>query len=179
MTTDLSRLSVALVLASLFAATDVGCGSARNGDVYFDPAGHPPDVQASYAVFARRCSKCHSLARPLLADVDNLEHWDRYVARMVRQPNSGITRRDAGPILSFLYYYTTVVRARRAGGEETPESPAEADVEPRGEPSESVDETPPVSPSEEPPPTAVDVPPSAPPNEPVGPADGAAEVSDE
>ena len=100
-----------MVLVALLGSGFVGCGgSARNSERYFRAADHSPEVQDNFVVFARRCSKCHSLARPLVAGVTNVEHWDHYVARMVRQPGSGITPRDVQPILAFLYYYTLEVR---------------------------------------------------------------------
>jgi len=70
----------------------------------------PRDMRPSYEVFANRCSKCHSLARPLNAQVETMEHWERYVARMRRMPGSGINRRSAEEVLHFLHYYTTVIR---------------------------------------------------------------------
>ena len=39
-----------------------------------------------------RCSRCHTLARPLNAHITDPQHWIRYVARMRRQPGSGIDR---------------------------------------------------------------------------------------
>jgi len=71
-----------------------------------DPSTMPEDVRADYAVFAQRCSKCHSLSRPLTATITDDEEWVRYVNRMRRQPGSGITRADQVPILRFLHYYT-------------------------------------------------------------------------
>ena len=81
-------------------------------------ATYPPDVREAYSVFAAKCSKCHSLARPLNARVDDLGHWDRYVARMRRMPGSGISVRDERPILLFLHHYT-----RTRLGEEQPAPP--------------------------------------------------------
>ena len=91
-------------------AVAIGCGGTRNSETYFDPTEHSSEVQANFDTFARRCSKCHSLARPLVAGVTEVTHWDHYVARMVRQPGSGITPRDVPEILAFLYYYTLEVR---------------------------------------------------------------------
>ena len=65
----------------------------------------PEDVRASYDLFAQRCSRCHTLSRPLDANIDQLDHWRSYVARMRRQPGSGISHEDADQILVFLKYY--------------------------------------------------------------------------
>jgi hypothetical protein len=65
----------------------------------------PPEQQADYAVFAQRCSKCHSLARPLNSGITDDAYWRMYVEKMKRQPGSGITENDRAPILRFLHWY--------------------------------------------------------------------------
>jgi hypothetical protein len=72
----------------------------------------PPDLRGDYALFAQRCSKCHSLARPLNSGITNDEFWRLYVARMRRQPGSGISEGDTYYILRFLHWYST---SRQAG----------------------------------------------------------------
>jgi hypothetical protein len=81
----------------------VGCASNREG---LDPMQLPADTRGDYAVFARRCSKCHSLARALHSGIQEDSGWIAYVARMRRQPGSGIARSDVAPILRFLHYYS-------------------------------------------------------------------------
>jgi hypothetical protein len=76
----------------------------RRGD-RVDVSSYPPDIQAAYRVFAVRCSRCHTLARPLNARITDPQHWIRYVTRMRRQPGSGIDRSNADIILRFLLYY--------------------------------------------------------------------------
>ena len=66
----------------------------------------PADVQSDYAVFAQRCSKCHSLARPLEAGITEDPFWHMYVEKMRRQPGSGISQADTVPILRFLHWYS-------------------------------------------------------------------------
>ncbi|MCL2450527.1 MAG: hypothetical protein FWD17_16385 [Polyangiaceae bacterium] len=73
----------------------------------------PPDQRADYAVFAHRCSKCHSLARPLNSGITKDEYWRIYVERMRRQPSSGISAADTVPILRFLHWYSN---ADKEGG---------------------------------------------------------------
>lgn len=100
-----------LALAILIAA---GCASHREG---LDPLQLPPDTRSDYAIFARRCSKCHALARALNSGIQEDSGWIAYVTRMRRQPGSGITPSDVAPILRFLHYYTTSRQhpARRDG----------------------------------------------------------------
>jgi len=71
-----------------------------------------PDLRADYQVFAVRCSKCHSLARPLNSGITDDNHWDQYVARMRRQPGSGINQVNAVTILRFLHALAAAERER-------------------------------------------------------------------
>ncbi len=71
-----------------------------------DPATMPVEVQPDYALFALRCSKCHSLARPLTSGIEEDDYWVDYVARMRRQPASGISAEDTVGILRFLHYFS-------------------------------------------------------------------------
>jgi len=82
-----------------------GSSSTRYGD-RIDVSSYPQHVRAAYSVFAVRCSRCHTLARPLNAKIRDPEHWVRYVTRMRRNPGSGINQKDADTILQFLLYYT-------------------------------------------------------------------------
>jgi hypothetical protein len=102
-------------------------------------------------VFARRCSRCHTLARPLNAQIRDPQHWVRYVTRMRRNPGSGINPQDAELILNFLLFYT----AQREKDERAAEQPPQRDPEPRpGTAPASVDEpaAPDPSTNDEPPP---------------------------
>lgn len=85
----------------------LGCGGGGAG---LHPESLPTDLQTPYALFAARCSRCHTLSRPLNAPVHSTRHWELYVARMRRMPNSGINEADGREILRFLRYYTTVIR---------------------------------------------------------------------
>jgi len=103
-----SGLALALVL---LAGCSGGTRSRRPDGL--DVSNYPEEVQTAYGVFEYRCSRCHSLARPLNAEIDDAAFWADYVARMRRMPGSGINRRDADVILRFLTYYTD---HRESGG---------------------------------------------------------------
>jgi hypothetical protein len=66
----------------------------------------PPELQADYKSFTENCSKCHELDRPLRAHIDDVRHWDLYVAKMMRTAGSAISARESPKILRFLYWYT-------------------------------------------------------------------------
>ena len=92
----------ALVVSSALG----GCASTMEQTEGMDPSAVPPEEQADYAVFAQRCSKCHSLARPLNSGITDDGYWRMYVEKMKRQPASGITENDRAPILRFLHWYS-------------------------------------------------------------------------
>jgi hypothetical protein len=113
-----ATLTVSLGL-SLF-----GCrASVRHSDG-LEPSSLPAELRADYAVFAQRCSKCHTLARPLNSGISDDSYWVRYVAKMRRQPASGITQEDAAPILRFLHYYSVEQSRKNEKGEEKMELPS-------------------------------------------------------
>jgi hypothetical protein len=101
-----TRLLLLLAAMVLFA-----CGSRTEG---LDRAKVPEDIRADYDLFARKCSKCHSLARPLQSGITDDEQWVNYVNRMRRQPGSGITYDDQEHILRFLRYFAADLRAKQA-----------------------------------------------------------------
>ena len=109
MTTDASRASYRSVCLCLFVGLLIGIfscatSSIRHGDT-LDVSRYPDDIQAAYKVFAVRCSRCHTLARPLNARISDPKHWVRYVARMRLNSASGISAKDGETILRFLLYY--------------------------------------------------------------------------
>lgn len=116
------RTVVGSTLAIWLAALGAwGCASwAREG---LDPATMPTEVRPDYALFAQRCSKCHSLARPLSSGIDEDSYWVDYVARMRRQPASGISQEDTVGILRFLHYFS--MEEKRKNGKLPPEAAKE------------------------------------------------------
>jgi hypothetical protein len=113
---DRWRLFAGTVLA--VAITACASTPAREG---LNVTELPVHVRGDYVVFARRCSKCHSLSRALNSGIDQDRVWVDYVNRMRRQPGSGITRQDMEPILRFLHYYSLdqqrLKRARNASNQ--------------------------------------------------------------
>ncbi len=100
---------MANALGSLVCLTvaAAACHSSGGGGEGLDMSTLPAKVQADYAVFAQKCSKCHSLSRPLESGIKDDAYWAEYVERMRRQPSSGISPSDVVPILRFLHYYSS------------------------------------------------------------------------
>ncbi len=95
-----------------------------SGPATIDVSGYPAESQDGYKIFAQRCTKCHSLARPINADYALPDEWSRYVKRMMRKPGSGISKKDGKAIYEFLVYDSSVRKAdlieakKKAGGNE-------------------------------------------------------------
>ncbi len=117
----LAALGSLVVAAGALVAACAG-GYARSE--YLDPQPMPDDVRDDYAVFAQRCSKCHSLARPLNSGIVDDDYWAMYVARMRRQPSSGISEDDARVILRFLHWYSLEQKRQKAAREQAQGGPA-------------------------------------------------------
>ena len=69
-------------------------------------------VRKQYDIFAKKCTQCHSMSRPTSALINGktpvtgsrFEKRDikKYVIKMMRKPNSGISKSEAKSILRFL-----------------------------------------------------------------------------
>lgn len=73
-----------------------------------DVSKYPPDIQTAYQTFSKRCSKCHTLARPINAPYTSEDEWDRYVLKMMKKSGSVITPEDGQQIFEFLVYDSKV-----------------------------------------------------------------------
>jgi hypothetical protein len=112
-------------IAAVALLVGVACGASvfQRGEG-LDPAAVPPEQQADYAVFAQRCSKCHSLARPLESGITEDSFWRTYVEKMRRQPGSGISEEDTVPILRFLHWFSATQQPDAQPPNVQPESAA-------------------------------------------------------
>lgn len=64
---------------------------------------YPAEQQKNYKLFADKCAKCHTIARPINTTMTKPE-WERYVKRMMHKPNSGIGDSQGKSIYEFLAY---------------------------------------------------------------------------
>src|SRR5215472_8877468 len=83
----------------------------------YDTSQLPQALRADYELFAQRCSKCHSLARPLNSGISDDRFWRRYVEQMRLKPGSGISLADEERILRFLHFYSMEQQGRDATAE--------------------------------------------------------------
>ena len=97
----------------------VGKGKKQHLDVI----GFPAEQAKRYDLFKVKCSKCHTLVRPISAvrtgvtpvtgDPFDNRYVSKYVGKMMRKLNSGITRADAQEIAIFLVYLLELAEKQR------------------------------------------------------------------
>jgi hypothetical protein len=104
------------------------------GEAQLDVSKYPADIQADYKIFARRCSQCHNLARPLNSQYLQLTKeeqaaaktkepalfkdaklwqvsdtvWTDYVKKMQGKPGAIIRPSEFDKIVGFLVYDSKV-----------------------------------------------------------------------
>ncbi len=74
------------------------------GPAKIDVSKYPKDMQDKYKVFVKKCSTCHTLARPINSDFVLEEDWERYVKRMMRKSGTLISADEGKQIFEFLAY---------------------------------------------------------------------------
>ena len=78
--------------------------AADKGPSKVEISSYPKEVQDNYAVFASKCSKCHTLARPINTNLKP-EEWKMYVKRMMNKPDSGISPDQGKKVYQFLKFW--------------------------------------------------------------------------
>ena len=76
---------------------------ADKGPNFIDVTPYPPKMQEAYELFTRKCSRCHTVARPINSTFA-AEEWRKYVYKMMRKPGSGLNPKTAEEIIKFLIY---------------------------------------------------------------------------
>jgi len=75
------------------------------GPAKIDVSKYPADMQKKYKVFEKKCSSCHSLARPINCEFALDDEWERYIKRMMRKAGPSVISADDGKaIFEFLTY---------------------------------------------------------------------------
>ena len=78
------------------------------GPKTIDVSKYPKSIQEKYKLFSHKCTKCHTLARPINSDYALPQEWERYVKRMKNKPGSGISGDEAKTIYEFLVYDSSI-----------------------------------------------------------------------
>ena len=74
------------------------------GPAKIDVSKYPKDIQARYKVFATKCVKCHTLARPINCEFVLDDEWERYVKRMMNKSGTLISADEGKQIFEFVTY---------------------------------------------------------------------------
>jgi cytochrome c5 len=75
------------------------------GPAKIDVSKYPADVQKKYQVFTKKCSSCHTIARPINCEFALDDEWERYIKRMMRKAGPSLISADEGKqIFEFLTY---------------------------------------------------------------------------
>ncbi len=101
----LAAVLAGLALAAVAAEPEQAPPDPRDsGPDKIDVSGYPPEQQKRYPVFEKKCNKCHPVARAINSRF-NASEWKRYMKRMIRRPNAGVTDEQADEIYEFLKFY--------------------------------------------------------------------------
>ncbi len=94
-----------MVLALMAQQSNVALPQDKGTDK-IDVSAYPAEMQKDYKLFSSKCSKCHTIARPINTLMTR-DEWERYVKRMMHKPNSGIGDSQGKEIFDFLLYDQT------------------------------------------------------------------------
>ncbi len=86
------------------AALDPRILAYDKGPAKIDVSKYPKDMPETYKLFAKKCSTCHTLARPINSDFVLDEEWERYVKRMMRKSGTLISPDEGKQIFEFLAF---------------------------------------------------------------------------
>ena len=109
-----------IILTALFALVVAATADARikvkgrGAAMNFDPASIPEQFQASYELMSRKCVKCHTMERVVIAIQTGRapitsQPFDRasimaYGIKMMRKPNSDMSKKEIKEIVLLMNY---------------------------------------------------------------------------
>lgn len=99
----LLQIAVLVAPLSLAAQTSNVVLPQDKGPDKIDVTSYPAAQQAAYKLFSSKCSKCHTIARPINTMMKR-DEWERYVKRMMHKPNSGISDSQGKQIFEFVVF---------------------------------------------------------------------------
>ncbi len=85
-----------------------------------DVTSYPKEQQENYRTFAKTCSQCHTLARPINSPLIAREDWRRFIKRMYQRTKTStgtaIGAKDAKAAIDFLTYDAQVRKVKDKAG---------------------------------------------------------------
>jgi len=107
-------ITMLLVAATATAANAALKVMGRDDGMRLDASSFPAAMKANYEIFKVKCTKCHSLERSIVAIQTGVapisgQPFDRnairaYGARMLRKPDSGMTKADVKATVDLMDY---------------------------------------------------------------------------
>ena len=105
----LAALITLVVSASADARVKV---KGRGANMNFDPASLPPQSQATFEMMTKKCSKCHTMERtvvaiqtgraPITGQIFDRQAVKAYGIKMLRKPNSDMNKQDIREVVILL-----------------------------------------------------------------------------
>lgn len=86
--------------------------AADKGPQTVDVSAYPDEIKDAYKMFSTKCSKCHTLARPINSDM-TADSWKMYVKRMSNKPDSAISPDQGKTIYKFIKFYQAEKDAKK------------------------------------------------------------------
>jgi hypothetical protein len=97
---------LACVLMPLSLVSQSSVLPQDKGPATIGVSAYPAQQQAAYKVFSSKCSRCHTLARPINTMMTS-DEWEHNVKRMMHMANSGISDGQAKQTFEFLVFDQT------------------------------------------------------------------------
>jgi cytochrome c5 len=95
------------------------------GSAKIDVSKYPADMQNRYKVFAKKCSSCHTIARPINCEFALDDEWERYIKRMMRKAGPSLINADEGKQIFEFLTYDSKIRKKALFDKKTAEAAKE------------------------------------------------------
>jgi len=108
-------LLTALIVLAVAAAADARIKvKGRGANMNFDPASIPPQYQATFEMMTKKCSKCHTMERtvvavqtgraPITGQIFDRQAIKAYGIKMLRKPNSDMNKQEIRDVVILMSY---------------------------------------------------------------------------
>ena len=96
------------------------------GPAKIDVSKYPADMQKKYQVFAKKCSSCHTIARPINCEFALDDEWERYIKRMMRKAGPSLISADDGKAIFEFLTFDSKTRKKALFDKKTADAAKEA-----------------------------------------------------
>ena len=108
-------LLTALIILAVSAAADARIKvKGRGASMNFDAASIPPQYQATFEMMTKKCSKCHTMERavvaiqtgraPITGQIFDRQAVKAYGIKMLRKPNSEMNKQEIRDVVVLMNY---------------------------------------------------------------------------